>query len=457
MSNNVPITAGAGTDVATDQVAGTLEQVQLFKLTYSAAGVRTLVPVDADGLLVNLGANNDVAVSSLPAGLATLAEQQTQTTALQLIDNAVSGAGFNVTQLAGVAPSLNTGVRDAGTQRVTIATNDVVPVSGTVTTSPPANASTNVAQLAGTATSVNSGTKDAGTLRVVIATDQPALTNKLLVTPDSVALPANQSVNAAQLAGTTTDTNSGNKSAGTLRVVLATDQPALTNKLLVTPDSVALPANQSVNINQIAGVTPVLNTGTRAAGVLRVTVATDDLVPVSGTVTVTPPTLTKATQGATGFSVQNLKDAGRVSIMITASVASTATTETLITLTRSIGLAATGTGSSLSITSGKRFRIQALSASARNSTGTTAGNVTLNFRAAVGGATTASSPLQMHWVVALPASAVSTLFNPIMIADGFEIDSNAGTNTFGMTITHAAWVTGSVVATFDITMVGYEY
>jgi hypothetical protein len=66
-----------------------------------------------------------------------------------------------------------------------------------------ANASTNVAQLAGTATSVNSGTKDAGTLRVVLATDQPALTNKLLVTPDSVALPANQSVNVAQVGGTT--------------------------------------------------------------------------------------------------------------------------------------------------------------------------------------------------------------------------------------------------------------
>lgn len=64
MADNVPITAGSGTNIATDQVAGTLEHVQLFKLAYSADGVRTLVPVDADGLLVNLGANNDVTVSS---------------------------------------------------------------------------------------------------------------------------------------------------------------------------------------------------------------------------------------------------------------------------------------------------------------------------------------------------------------------------------------------------------
>jgi hypothetical protein len=44
-------------------------------------------------------------------------------------------------------------------------------------------------------------------------------------------------VNVTQVGGTAVDSNSGNKSAGTLRVVLATDQPALTNKLLVTPDT----------------------------------------------------------------------------------------------------------------------------------------------------------------------------------------------------------------------------
>lgn len=44
-----------------------------------------------DGALVNLGTNNDVTVTSsaLPTGAATLAEQQTQTTALQLIDDTV--------------------------------------------------------------------------------------------------------------------------------------------------------------------------------------------------------------------------------------------------------------------------------------------------------------------------------------------------------------------------------
>src|SRR6266702_2479313 len=40
--------------------------------------------------------------------------------------------------------------------------------------------------------------------------------------------------------------------SGLLRVSLK-DTPANTNKLLVTPDSVALPANQSTNVNQIGG------------------------------------------------------------------------------------------------------------------------------------------------------------------------------------------------------------
>jgi hypothetical protein len=103
-----------------------------------------------------------------------------------------------------------------------------------------------------------------------------ANSSKLLVTPDSVALPANQSVNVNQVAGTTTDTNSGTKSAGTLRVVIATDQPALTNKLLVTPDSVALPANQSVNVSQINGVTTLMGNGVTGTGSQRVTIASDN-------------------------------------------------------------------------------------------------------------------------------------------------------------------------------------
>lgn len=60
---------------------------------------------------------------------------------------------------------------------------------------------------------------------VVIASDQSAI---------PVTTSGNSAVNVAQVAGTAVDVNSGNKSAGTLRVVIATDQPTNTNPLAVT-------------------------------------------------------------------------------------------------------------------------------------------------------------------------------------------------------------------------------
>jgi len=55
MADNVPITPGSGADIATDQVTGTGEQIQLMKLAISADGDRTLIPADAsNGMLVDV-------------------------------------------------------------------------------------------------------------------------------------------------------------------------------------------------------------------------------------------------------------------------------------------------------------------------------------------------------------------------------------------------------------------
>ena len=118
----------------------------------------------------------------LPTGATTLAEQQAQTTALQLIDNIVSGAGANITQLGGVNVSLNTGVRDAGTVRVTVATNDVVPASqsgtwniGTVTNLDVA-LSTRLAESTFTTRINTQGQKTmAASTPVVLASDQASI------------------------------------------------------------------------------------------------------------------------------------------------------------------------------------------------------------------------------------------------------------------------------------------
>lgn len=64
------------------------------------------------------------------------------------------------------------------------------------------------------------------------------------------------SVNNAKLAGTAVDVNSGTKSAGTQRVVLATDQPALTNALKVIGNGTAGTADSAVvTVQGIASMT----------------------------------------------------------------------------------------------------------------------------------------------------------------------------------------------------------
>lgn len=187
MADNVQFTVNAdstppnGTLAATDELADG-SHAGIAKLAISADGDRTLIPATAaDGLLVNLGANNDVTVTGsvttggltdaqlratpvpvdvdaplgqaamaasipvvvasnqsavpvsaaslpLPTGAATLAEQQTQTASLSVLDDwdETNRAAVNV--IAGqVGVAGGSGVDSALTQRVSLATNVALP------------------------------------------------------------------------------------------------------------------------------------------------------------------------------------------------------------------------------------------------------------------------------------------------------------------------------------------
>lgn len=112
---------------------------------------------------------------------------------------------------------------------------------------------------------------------------------------------AQQKIDFFKINGTAVDTNSGNKSGGTQRFVLATDQPNLTTPL-------------NINWSQIAGTTVSFNNGTVDNGTIRVTIASNSsgvigvtgtfwqaTQPISGTVT--------ATQG-TGTNLHMVCDSG---------------------------------------------------------------------------------------------------------------------------------------------------
>lgn len=138
------------------------------------------------------------------------------------------------------------------------------------------------------------GGVESGALRVTVASDSTGVLsvddNGSSLTVDNggtfaVQIAANSSVNVAQVAGTTTDTNSGTKSAGTQRVVLATDQPQLTNALKVDGSAVTQPVSGTVTAN--LGTAAVTNAGTFAvqdsekiADDAAFTVATTKLMPI---------------------------------------------------------------------------------------------------------------------------------------------------------------------------------
>lgn len=291
----------SGTVTANQGAAAALASAWPTELTDGTTGpvavkaASTAAAAADKALVVAVSPNNSVAVTQATAANLNATVTGTVTT------TPPANASTNIAQVGGVAVSLGAKA-SASSIPVVLATDEAtLPVSGTVTTTPPANASTNVAQLAGTATSVNSGTKDAGTLRVVLATDQPALTNKLLVTPDSVALPLHQSVNVDQIGGAAV-TLGAKASASSIPVVLATDEATLPVSGTVTTTP---PANASTNVAQFGGVNISTGTGTGGTGIPRVTVSSDSF-PATQLVSVTTLPLPANAAQETGGNLATL-------------------------------------------------------------------------------------------------------------------------------------------------------
>jgi hypothetical protein len=98
------------------------------------------------------------------------------------------------------------------------------------------------------------------------------------------------------IAATTVDTNSGNKSAGTQRVVVATDQPAYPIKI----DQTTVGTTNAVSLAQVGTVTVAIGNGVSGGGVQRVAVVSDNTpFPIKIDQT-TPGTTNKVSIGTDG-------------------------------------------------------------------------------------------------------------------------------------------------------------
>lgn len=120
---------------------------------------------------------------------------------------------------------------DGSGNPVMVSATDPLPVTDEVAE----QALTDIA--AGTAASLGQKLM-AASVPVVISSDQSAIPVTGSFTPSGT-----QNTNEIQLGGTAIDTNSGLKSAGTQRIVIATDQPQLTNAFKVDGSAVTQPVS----------------------------------------------------------------------------------------------------------------------------------------------------------------------------------------------------------------------
>lgn len=191
--------------------------------------------------------------------------------------------------------------------------------------------------------------------------------------------------------------------------------------------------------------TPVLLLALAASAAAQVN--TSQPAPISVT---TLPSLTKGTQGATGLSAQELKDAGRNRIAFTADRVTPAASDTLVTFTKNVGGTATTAQTTYTVTSGKTFRVQAFTIGIATST-TTAFSIRVALRENTGGTCSATSaPVAMLESATLTAVLnEGANFAELPIPDGFEFPASDS-----LCISAIA---SSATGTLTVTVVGYEY
>lgn len=259
------VTANAGTNLNTSALALAATQTDKSQFTKLTDGTDTAL-VTASGEQ-NVLESNSAAIK----------------TSVELIDNAISGAGFNITQFAGVNNVTGSGTA-TGALRVELPTNGTGVVnaaqSGTWNVT---NVSGTVSLPTGAATSANQ-TTEITSLQLI---DDPIAT--LGTTTYTEATTKGNIIGVVRRDANTSLVDTTNEIAplqvnatGELKVAQIQALPAGTNAIG------KLAANSGVDIGDvdvltINGIAPAFGSGARGATVQRVTIATDDSVPVTGT------------------------------------------------------------------------------------------------------------------------------------------------------------------------------
>lgn len=162
------------------------------------------------------------------------------------------------------------------------------------------------------------------------------------------------------------------------------------------------------------------------------------------------PTLTKGTQGAVGFAVQDLKDSGRTYVTFTLDAVAGVTVEALATMAINKALA-TSSASSYTVTTGKTLRIQSIVAMCRNTSTTAITAARVRLRSAASAIAATSPILTALDITPTTAGALAgaTGWGEMSFPDGLEVAS-----TQQIAISQIASATTTAIT---VTVVGYEY
>lgn len=411
--------------------------------TDSNDGIHTIngaLSVSIDDATTSIGVS--VTSSALPAGASTSANQSTEITSLQAIDDLPQVIGSTTTGNPGII-----GMGAVTTTAPTYITGGTYPLSLTPGGLLRVDSSSFIQTVTGTVAISQTGTNndiDISTLPSITGT----ITANAGTNLNTSALALDATVTNRLPAGSTPANGESNaittSRLGAFNFIYngATWDRwtgAITGTVTTTP-----PANASTNVTQFGGVALATGTGAGGTGIPRVTVSNDS------NVIVTPPTLTKSTQGATGFSVQPLSDAGRSRIGFTADRVAPAATDTLVTFTKDVAGTATTAQTTYTVTTGKIFRIQAITIGVVAST-TTAVAIRVAIRENTGGTCIATSTPAVMLYSATPAAvaAEGSDGEALAIPDGLEFPA-------GDSICISA-IASTATGTLTVSVIGFEY
>jgi hypothetical protein len=260
LASNTTLNAGTGGDVITTKERthdGDATKQQVVSIAFATGSEGSYTHTDA---VAGAGA--------VGAGVqrVTLASDDPAVTALQLIDNAVSGSGFNITQLNGVNITMGNGASGTGVQRVTLA-NDSTGVIASITSSvTPGTAAANL----GKAEDAAHASGDVGVMALTVRQNTAAALSgtdgdyQPLITDTNGRLHVN--VGAGGIAGVLEDAASAGGEEGILAMAVRQDTLASSTSADGDFTYLKVNANGALHVTGSAGTTQYAEDAASAGG-----------------------------------------------------------------------------------------------------------------------------------------------------------------------------------------------